>query len=232
MATLAQLTSAIESVIQDDSYEDLTDRINDAISSIAGGIRMPSGEFSPPLPDLYAATVVTTTANAYADLPSNYQRNLFYVVDSYGDRILSLDGGSYYSFMLFLNHCFKKDLTETGQVTKVCVKGRKLYYQGIPDDPVNLTVSYYKTPDTLVSENDEPEGIPNHLQMRLIKHYVCKEIFGEGLEDGAESRGVGTKYHEGKFYDAMVDLVDFIGIDAEPEYYASDSSIVDDVFGY
>ena len=223
MATLAQLISAIESVIQDDSYDDLTDRISDAVNNIAGGVRMPDGSTSPTLPDLYTTASVATTVEAYADLPANYQRGIFYVVDSRGDRIIPVDGGNYYSFMLFLNQCYKKDLTETGQVTRVCVKGRKIYYQGIPSTPVNLTVSYFKIPDTLVLENDEPEGIPAHLQKRLIKHYVCKEIFGEGLEDGAEARGVGTKYHTNKFFEAMVDLIDFIGIDAEPGYYGGDN---------
>ena len=223
MATLTQLTSAIESVIQDDSYDDLTDRINDAVNSIAGGIRMPNGETSPPLPDLYSTTTVATTTNAYADLPTDYQRGVFYVVDSSGDRILSPDGGDYYSFMLFLKTCRKKDLTETGSITKVCVKGKKLYYQGIPTASEDLVVMYYKIPDTLVGDSDEPEGIPAHLQKRLIKHYVCKEIFGEGLEDGAEARGVGTNYHTNKFFEAMIDLIDFIGIDAEPEYYGSDN---------
>jgi hypothetical protein len=236
MSTLSQLTSAIESVTQDDSYYDLTDRINDAVSNIAGGIRMPNGGTSPPLPDLYTSVAIPTTVNAYADLPADYQRGVFYVVDSRGDRILPTDGGGYYGFMLFLNQCYKKDLTETGQVTRVCVKGRKIYYQGIPSTPVNLTVSYFKTPDTLVSENDTPEGIPDHLQNRLIKHYVCKEIFGEGLEDGAEARGVGTNYHTSKFFEAMTDLVDFIGIDAEPQFYASSDNVsdctADCVFGY
>ena len=221
MATLLSLTAAIESIIGDGSYTDLTDRINDAVNNIAGGVRMPDGTTSPPLPDLYASATVSTTVNAYADLPADYQRGLFYVVDSSGDRILPPDGGDYYSFMLFLNHCYKRDLTETGSVTSVCVKGKKLYYQGIPSDAEDLVVMFYKIPTAMVDNTDEPEGIPDHLQIRLIKHYVCKEIFGEGLEDGAESRKVGTTYHTNKFFEAMIDLIDFIGIDAEPEYYAS-----------
>jgi hypothetical protein len=223
MSTLSQLTSAIHSVVQDDDYlAEYTDRINDAVNSIAGGIRMPSGETSPPLPDLYTSATIATTTNAYADLPSDYQRNLFYVVDSSGDRILPPDGGNYYSFMLFLNRCSKKDLSEAGLVTRVCVRGRKLYYQGIPTDSVDLTAMFYKTPTPVVSENDEPDGIPSHLQMRLVKHYVCKEILGEGIEDGDDSKGTGCKYHTAKFYEAMTDLIDFIGIDAEPEYYGGD----------
>jgi hypothetical protein len=226
MATLTQLTSAIHSIVQDDSYlPEYTDRINEAVNSIAGGIRMPNGETSPPLPDLYTSATIATTTNAYADLPTDYQRKVFYVVDSRGDRILPMDGGGYYGFMLFLNHCFKKDLTETGSVTKVCIKGRKLYYQGIPTASKDLTVMYYKAPDTLVNEGNEPEGIPDHLQKRLVKHYVCKEILGEGIEDGDDSKGSGMKYHTAKFYEAMTDLIDFVGIDAEPEYYGEDNGV-------
>jgi len=233
MATLLKLTSAIQSIIQDDSYTDMTDRINDAVNNIAGGVRMPNGGISPPLPDLYSTTTIQTTSDAYADLPADYQRNLFYVVDSLGNRILPPDGGNYYSFMLFLNHCYKRDLTETGCVTSVCIKGKKLYYQGIPSAVENLFVSYYRKPVEVVSNTDEPDYIPDHLQVRLIKHYVCKEIFGEGLEDGAEAHGVGTRYHTDKFYEAMIDLVDFVGIDTEPEFYASGSvNDTDCVMGY
>ncbi|MBE9570758.1 MAG: hypothetical protein IMF11_09025 [Proteobacteria bacterium] len=233
MTTLSAITAAIHSIIQDDSYiTEYTDRINDAVSNIAGGVRMPDGTTSPPLPDLYTSAIISTTTNAYADLPADYQRGLFYVVDSSGDRILPPCGGNYYSFMLFLNHCYKRDLTEIGSVTKVCVKGKKFYYQGIPGTPEDLTIMFYKIPDILVDGGDEPEGIPDHLQIRLIKHYVCKEIFGEGLEDGAEARGVGTRYHTDKFYSAMIDLIDFIGVDAEPEYYALSDTLSDCQIGY
>ncbi|MCK4826924.1 hypothetical protein KA005_64920 [bacterium] len=233
MATLSSLTAAIHSVVQDDSYIDgYADRINDAVNNIAGGIRMPDGTTSPPLPELMASDTISTTTDAYADLPTNYQRGLFYVVDSSGDRLLPPDGGNYYSFMLFLNHCYKRDLTETGSVTKVCVRGKKFYYQGIPTDSEDLLAMYYRAPVAMASTDDEPDGIPGHLQTRLLKHYVCKEIFGEGLEDGAEAHGTGTNYHTSKFYEAMIDLVDFIGVDAEPEYYASSDNQCDCQIGY
>ena len=232
MATLKKLTTAIQSVIQDDSYSDLTDRINDAVNNIAGGVRMPDETTSPPLPDLYSTATASTTTEAYADLPADYQRGVFLVVDSIGDQFLPVRGGGYYSFKLFLKHCYKKDLTETGSVERVCVKGKKLYYQGIPSTSVDLLVSYYKKPTEMSGNTDEPDGIPDHLQMRLIKHYVCKEIFGEGLEDGATAHGTGTKYHTGKFYEAMTDLIDFIGTDDEPEYYGYDDGYDDCIIGY
>lgn len=223
MATLTTITNAIQSVIQDDSYTDMTDRINDAINNISGGIRMPNGDISSPLNDLYVSTTIQTTSDPYVSLPANYQRNVFYVIDSRGDRIKQPKGGNYYSFMLFLNNAYKKDLTQTGMIVNVCVKGRKLYYQGIPSTPTNLTVSYYKIPESMINENSEPECIPDHLQTRLIKHYVCREIFGEGIEDGDDSKGTGYSYHSNRFFDAMTDLVDFNGIDAEPKYYSGGS---------
>lgn len=226
MATLTQFTNSIESVIQDDSYVDMTDRINDAVSNIAAGIRMPDGQTSYPLNDLYESVVVSTSTDAYINLPANYQRNLFYVTDSLGERILPVSGSGYYSFTLFLNSCFRKDLTETGCITRVCVKGRRLYYQGIPSSPASLTLAYYRKPVIMSDVSDEPDGIPDHLQTRLIKHYVCKEIFGEGIEDGAEARGVGTKYHTAKFFEAMTDLVDYNGTDAEPTYYGLDNGVI------
>jgi len=170
MATLSSLTAAIQGIIQDDSYTDLAARINDAVNNIAGGIRMPDGTTSPPLPDMYLTATISTTTDAYVDLPDNYQRGLFYVVDSSGDRILPPDGGNYYSFMLFLNHCYKRDLTEEGSVISVCVKGKKLYYQGIPSAAEDLFISYYGKPTEMVENTDEPDGIPDHLQVRLIKH--------------------------------------------------------------
>lgn len=225
MATLATLTAAIHSIVQDDTYlAEYTDWINDAVNNIAGGIRMPDGTTSPPLPELHTSATVSTTANAYAALPTDYQRRLFYVVDSSGDRILPPDGGNYYSFMLFLNHCYKRDLTETGSVISVCVRGKKFYYQGIPTDSEDITVMYYKIPTAMSVTSDVPDGIPDHLQNRLIKHWVCKEIFGEGLEDGDTSRGSGVQYHTSKFFEAMIDLIDFIGVDAEPEYYGGGSN--------
>jgi hypothetical protein len=76
----------------------------------------------------------------------------------------------------------------------------------------------------MAGDADCPDGIPEHLQMRLIKHYCCKEIFGEAIEDGQDNTGIGTKYHSMKFIEAMTDLCDFVGIDAEPQYYGEGGS--------
>ena len=74
------------------------------------------------------------------------------------------------------------------------------------------------------ADDDEPEGLPSHLQERLIKHYVLKEIMGEKIEDGQDNTGIGTKYHTSKFTEVMFELVNFIGVDATPLYYGSNDS--------
>ena len=223
--TLSSLIAAIQDILQDSAYTTtkIAELINDAVNSIAAGIRMPNGQISPPLPDLFTMLTVTTSLTLpYVSLPINYQRKVMNVYDSSGSRIAPPSGGGYYAFALFLKRVNNFNLTEAGSVYRVCVKGSKLYYQGIPTTATTLGVHYYKRPTPMVTATDEPDGIPEHLQLRLIKHHVCKEIFGEAIEDGQDNAGIGTKYHTAKFFEAMTDLVDFIGIDATPQYYGFD----------
>lgn len=222
MTTLSQLITTIDKIIADPAYSEpiIVDAINQAILNIAAGIRLPNGQISPPMPQLYTyGTVTTDVIVPYVSLPSNYQRNIFNILDISKYTIPPINGGDYYSFSKFLNQSSKQDLSETGSVYRVCIKGKKLYYQGIPSSSVTLGLHYYRIPDTLSLDQDVPECFPDHLQLNLIKHYVCKEIYGEKLEDGQDNVGVGVKYHSSKFIESLMTLVDFIGIDAEPTYY-------------
>jgi len=307
MPDLAELIVSVKGVIQDTSYSisDIITRLNDAVEAVTAGVFMPNRrDVSPPLPELYQSDIIATTVNAYADLPATYQRGLFYVLDSSGEKVGMPRGGNYYDFMLFLNNSDKRDLTETGAVHTACVKGTMLYYQGIPSSSADLTVMFYRKPVdmaidqavynsttisfaaatgnisdsgsglasfttdggllvsgstlndgyytvsavdvagayitvnegltnesagstvSIVQSNDEPDGLPVHLAKKLVAHYVCKEIFGEGLEDTETASGTAVKYHTGKFYEAMENMVLFIGEDGEPLYYG-DSGFID-----
>jgi len=221
MATLSDLVSAIDSIIQDTDIPTITKNINKAVLAIAGGIMMPDRVISPPLPDLIDYATVATTTVAHVSLPTDYQRKVFMVLDSSGNQIAPPQGGDYYAYALFLKQLSDKRLTETGSVYKVAVKGSNLYYQGIPTVAETLGLHYYRKPVDMALDGDTPDGLPEHLQERLIKHYVCKEIFGDMIEDGQDNTGVGYKFHSGKFMEAMMELIDFIGIDAEPQYYGS-----------
>ena len=209
--SLATLTTEIESIIQDTSILDITARINDATAMIAAGVLLPDGRTTKPLPELFQTdTVTTATDAAYVSLPDEYQRNLFYVADSSGERINPPRGGDLYSFMLFLKQIYKKDLTEAGSIYAVCVKGNNLYYQGIPAAAVDLTIHFYRKPVDIALTTASPDGIPSHLQRRLIVNYVCADIFGSMIENDTTNKMANT-YHMNEFYRAGIDLVNFIG---------------------
>jgi hypothetical protein len=225
MATLREIISAIEEIIDDAKFTEpiLVKRINAAVNVIAGGIRMPDGSTSPPLPDLFAyGTVNTSTTLPYVSLPADYQRKVSLVYDSSNYKISPPSGGDYYSFALFMKQISNMGLAEAGSIYRVAVKGTKIYYQGIPTASTTLGVHYYRKPVDMDLDADVPDGIPDHLSERLIKHYVVKEIYGDMIEAGVTEPAKGFEYHESKFYAAMVDLCDFIGIDAAPQYYGDD----------
>jgi hypothetical protein len=222
MSTFLELQTAILDVsknhyIQTSSDVTLASRINDAVREIAGGIRLPNGQISSPLPELYLSdTVAASTSLPSTPLPTSYQRGLFLVVDEDGDKIQPPKGGDYYSFNLFLNSLTEKDMSESGEIYRACARGTNLYYQGIPAESEDLTVHFYRLPVDMSENTDTPDGIPTHLQMRLIKNYIGYQLASE-MVDGTERM---AKYHENEFYKAMVDLQDYIGIDAIPEYYS------------
>lgn len=232
MANLGQLNTAIRDTTHDKSISDIPDRINEAVAMISGGVRMPDGRISKPLPELYEISTVETTVNSYVDLPDTYQRKVVMVIDSSGDEILPVNGGDLYAFKLFLNSISEKDLSETGSIYRACVKGKRLYYQGIPSDAETLTLHFYRLPVEMEDDDDTPDGLPTHLSKRLIVHYVCAQIYGEMIEAGEDSPNMGHNYHLEKFYTAMTDLIDFIGdADSEPQYIASDTSYCDAIAG-
>jgi hypothetical protein len=228
MATLSSLVSAIDKIIKDDSY-DLVSCINEAVNTIAGGIRMPDGSTSPPLPDLYKSDTVATTGLAYVSLPTDYQRNVFNVFDTSWNKIEPVRGGGYYSFNLFLKQISNLSLAETGSIYAVCIKGLKLYYQGIPSAAANIGLHYYRKPVAMALDGDTPDGIPDHLAGDLIKHWVIKEIMGEQLEAGVTEPSRGFEYHTRRFYERMNDMCDYVGQDGEPQYYGTDADY--DYFG-
>jgi hypothetical protein len=226
MATLDEIVSNIQDILQDPAYADnkIVDKINLSLQGIAAGIRMPDGSISPPLSDLYdIGTVNSSITLPYVLLPSDYQRNVFNVYDSAFTKIPGPRGGDYYAFTRFMKQVNNLSLAETGEIYMVCVKGSKLYYQGIPSASTVIGLHFYRRPLTLALDGDIPEGIPDHLQLSLLTHRVLMSIFGEKIEDGQDNSGIGTKYHTSKFYEYMIQLCDFIGVDSEPQYYGEDS---------
>ena len=109
---LSEIKTAIQSIV-DDSYWDtqLASMVNDAILKVATGDTLPGRyELSPPLPDLYTTdTVDTVVGVGIADLPSDFNRDLFQVVNS-DDENIPIEP----SFKKFLKQHVELDAGEEG----------------------------------------------------------------------------------------------------------------------
>lgn len=219
MASLSDLVSRVSALIQDSTFsdDDIASALNRSLIRIAGGVMLPNGGISPPLPELYTTGAVTTdTAAAYVALPTSYQRDVVMVYSSAQDVRLRLLP----SFRFFLRQ-WEGGLDEGGSIIDVAVNGRNLWYQPVPSVADTLTVHFHRAPSTLSDDADEPEGIPAHLHYDLLVNDVCREIY-ESIEDGLDGRPVNTEKHLALFERALSALVFFVGNDGVPENVMDD----------
>jgi len=211
--TFAELIADVQNIIQDSSYSETTIKslLNRALLVVASGVILP-GKFqsSPPLPDLYNVdTVDTVTSSAVCDLPTDFNRDLMQVLNSDSDIIPIA-----VSFRKFLMQYPEQN---AGAVYRVARNGSKLLYRDIPAVAETLTVHYYKAPDTMVSDVDEPDGVPVILHRPLLVGYTCGQIFNE-IEDGIEGQKINTAAWNQQFQQGLVDLEITLGFDDEPDY--------------
>ncbi len=213
MATLDELNTLLASAIQDNTEFDETLRssyLNRAVRTIAGGVLMPDRpvRLSPPLPDLYSSdTVSTSTNNPYVDLPSTFGRHLFFA--AVGDVSVTI----FDMFSEFLRHY--PSLSMTGTIVAVSSKAGRLYYQGKPSASTDITVHFHRLPVDMSDDEDEPDGIPLHLQESLIVNHAAMEIFNL-LEDGIDGKNPNTAIYTSLFNKALLDLEAVVGVDQEP----------------
>lgn len=220
---LSELVTAVLAVVPDDDYTDaiVTSFINEAVLAIATGVKIPGKyQLSPPLPNLYASVNILTAAGVgYQNLPDDYNRNVFMVVNSDGDTIRVCD-----SWIKFMAESADE---MAGTVNKYSVNGNILHYREIPAVATPLTVHYYKNPDTLALDADIPSSIPAPLHRDLIVGYVCKEIFNK-IELGLDGKKVDTANYENIFNQGLLKLDDMIPEDNLPDYYDTTTEYISD----
>ena len=163
-----------------------------------------------------------TIRSPAAALPSDYNRGLLFVTsESQGHRIRL-----YESFHKLLRKYPLLD--ETGAVEFVAVKGDYLYYNPVPSTAEALILHYFRDPTAMSTSGSSPDGIPSHLQERLLVNYAAKEILGL-IEQSVKGITLRSQKYEQKFQRAMADLVAFIGPeDIEPIYYDDEQDHCDD----
>lgn len=142
----------VKNIIQDTtySYDDILAWLNEAQSVIAGGILLVFPDttqvFSSPLDGLETSSTVTAgTTNAYVALPSDYQRELFWIYNETTGVQVTIVG----SFSRLLEGCPTLDRIQS--VIHAVIDGHRLYYQGIPESAETLELGYFRKPRTMAS---------------------------------------------------------------------------------
>jgi hypothetical protein len=220
MTTLAELIEGVEEIVQDTSFTEasITAKLNRNLQKIAGGIEKETGVLTLPLPELFTTgTITTSTSLAYVAMPSDYQRDLVQLTDSDGVDIEIYD--SFQNFLLDY-----AGLALAGDVVAATIKGRNLYYQGIPTVADTLTVYYHKTPATMLladKATDEPEGLPAHLAYDLLVYSTARDIYLL-IEDGIEGEGANTAKYNALFNGALARLEATIPIDGSSFFINGD----------
>ena len=205
--TLAELEEGVMEAVQDDSFAGSVRRfINQGVLWVAGAFKLTT---------LDASDVVTCTADAGSvALPANYMHGLYWVDDGIariGDPVY------YHDFARFQR--YHPDLTLTGRLRDVAVKGRMLYYADRDDK--ELTIRFFETPQPLVNGSDVPDFLPEHLQEPILVNYAASRIFNL-IEDGIEDAKTNTKIYNSLLGGAVSDLGMFTVNTDSPAYIQSE----------
>lgn len=212
MTVAEDLVSRVSKIIQDSSFsdDDILAHLNRGQKEIAAGPILSDGSRLAPLPDLFSNdTVSTATDSPSASLPNDFQREVRAIVSKVGGEQPKLVR----SFEQFLKRYPLLDETGT-DVRRVCVVGKKLYYQPIPTSSIDLVVYYYRLPtDMSIADGatqTEPDGLPAHLRDQLLVNYAARETFR--VIDGDDGMLAGTiNKHDAAYQKALYDLSRFIG---------------------
>ncbi len=147
MASQANLIKGVKEIIQDTTFgsDRILDYLNQGQRQIAGGIFMRYPDrtqvISSPLPDLSVNSELTTsTSLAYISMPSDYGRNLFFLVSSTNELEIEL----YDSYTELLR--IYPNLDDTNRVVAAAVRGKLLFYQGYPGTAETLVAYYHRNP--------------------------------------------------------------------------------------
>jgi len=147
MTTQANLIIGVKEIIQDSIFtsERILDYLNQAQRQIAGGMLIMYPDktqvISSPLPDLSTNSELTTsTTLPYISMPSDYGRNLFFLVSSTNELEIILCDSYAELLRMYPN------LDNTSRVVAAAVSGKLLYSQGYPSTAETLVAYYHRLP--------------------------------------------------------------------------------------
>lgn len=212
MTIADNLISKVSKIIQDSSFSnaDILGVLNSGVQAIAAGPIMTNGARLAPMPELFTDdTVDTATDASRVNLPAEYQRDLRMVVSGESGERIRIEP----SFEKFMRR--NPQLDEEGtDVDEVTIMGRRLFYRPKPTSAVTLTLYFYRKPVDMAegdeAEQQEPDGLPDHLYDALLVNYAAREIF-ETI-DGDDGLLASTiNKHDANYQKALYDLSRFVG---------------------
>lgn len=211
--TKDELIEKIVGIANNSSYEanQIEPMVDSAIVDIAGGGDRQHGiEKLAPLPDLFTIDTITLLADTSSiAMPDTFQRSLSMVIGPDGTPLKL-----YTSFNMFA--AFDPSLTEKGTPARCSLKGRTLWVGPMKSTDTVLTIYFHRYPVKMPTSRSTPDGIPLHLQERLIVNHVLRDAFAD-IEDGQDGNKTNTIYHTTQFLKAQSDLSRLIGAeDGEP----------------
>lgn len=146
------LIQNIKNIIQDTAYssDDILALMNEAQGTISGGIFLVYPDstqcMSSPLMNLETNdTVETSTSSSYVSLPSDYDRDVFYVFNDTTN--IKVDIVSAFSTILST----APTLANTNSVYMVFVSNGRIYYQGMPSTSQDLILYYFRKPNDMAT---------------------------------------------------------------------------------
>ena len=219
-----ELITAVQNTVDDSSFshDDILALLNECVLDIAGGGERVHGRaLIAPLPELFTEFELTLATDDYKiSLPSTYHRGLKGVFNpSTGEEIKHDD-----SIIRLLK--ITEGFSKTGVVERYLIKGNIFYYAPTPNTSTTLKAFGYRLPVDMAEDTDEPDGIPVHLQKRLLYNYACRECFSL-IEQGISGAVPDTAKHDRFYQNALTDLERLIGHeDREPMFVYDDGDYI------
>ncbi len=199
---LSEIRDEVQLIVQDSSFSDeaINGYINQVLQTVCAECMIPSLK--------RISTVTTSTTLAYVNistLTGGFSGRLVKVLNSDGEAIEIVP-----SVELLMDEYGTMD--EAGDIERCCLEGSVLWYAKIPEAAETLTVLYFRDPEELSSDSDEPSDIPQFCHRPLL---VCgtAAILYDLIEGGDvdEQQRVNTRVYQTMFNDGMRKMVEWLG---------------------
>lgn len=197
---LSEIREEVSIIIQDDYFTDeiIDAYINDVYLSIVAQCL---------IPELKGIDTVTTVlSQAYTSLTGvvgGFSGVLSRVYNSQQRQLVILPT---LETLISLNG----NLDDSGDVEAVALEGSILWYYPTPTTPAVLTLVYYKNPEPLTSDNDEPTAIPDFLHRQILVNGASALCFNL-VEDGIDGDKINTTSREMSKNDGLRKLREWLG---------------------